>query len=172
MLWLSPFPWARWTAAILISVGALYVEFRPDRLVDAPFAAAEIQPGDTVNESNTTTRRVPAGLVASADMGSVAIAQLAPGDPVLASAVQTTQSLAPPGWWVVSVPVPVGSLPGDQVRLVLLETGREVAGVIAQTGSEDPFGATDGGVAVHPDHSAEVAIAAANGRLALLVSSG
>jgi hypothetical protein len=44
--------------------------------------------------------------------------------------------------------------------------------VVAHPGSDDPFAAADGGVAVPPESSADVAQAAANGRLAVLISTG
>jgi hypothetical protein len=43
--------------------------------------------------------------------------------------------------------------------------------VVANPGSDDPFAAADGGVAVSPDNSAQVALAAASGRVAVLISS-
>ena len=70
------------------------------------------------------------------------------------------------------MPLPAGSAPGDQVRLVLLDLDTEVEGVVTSTGEDDPFGSSDGGVAVSGDHSAAVAMAAADGRLVVLVSAG
>lgn len=151
---------------------AAYVEFVPDPGVDQPFATVTINPGDAIDPSNIEMRRVANDLLEGAEMGSVATRSIASGDPVLATDVADSSSAAPPGWWVVGVTLPEGTQPGDRVRLVLLDTGDEVEGVVAHPGSDDPFAAADGGVAVPPGSSAEVALAAANGRLAVLISTG
>lgn len=172
MLWFQPFPWGRWALAILVAVIAVYVEFRPDPTVESPFAVTTINPGDVIDESNTELRRLPANLLDTAERGAVATRQILPGSPVMASAVGEQGETAPPGWWVVGVTLPDGAEVGDEVRLVLLDSGAEVPGVVAHPGSDDPFAAADGGVAVPPESSSEVALAAAGGRLAVLISSG
>ncbi|HZD23328.1 MAG TPA: hypothetical protein VE569_08005 [Acidimicrobiia bacterium] len=172
MLWFEPFPWGRWVLVLLIAAGAAYVEFRPDPNVDQPFATISINPGDTIDSSNTEMRRVPVDLYEGAGLGTVARRAVAAGDPVLATDVGASDPAVPSGWWVVTVTLPDGVQPGDGVRLVLLDTGEEVEGVVAHPGSDDPFAAADGGVAVPPESSAEVAIAAANASLAVLVSAG
>lgn len=172
MLWFEPFPWGRWALVLLIAAGAVFVEFRPDPSIDSPFAVTAIDPGDTIDSSNTEMRSVPSDLFDGALLGSVARRPIAAGDPVLASDVAASDSSVPSGWWVVAVTLPDGAQPGDRVRLVLLDSGNEVEGVVAHPGSDDPFGAADGGVAVPSAHSAEVALAAANARLAVLVSAG
>ncbi|MGD2102555.1 MAG: hypothetical protein PVG83_10010 [Acidimicrobiia bacterium] len=171
MLWFEPLPWGRWALAILIALGALYVEFAPDPTVDLPFAVADIAPGEPIDGTNTEMRTVPAGLLDGATFGDVAKSEVTAGEPVLSSDVGAAGEVAPPGWWVVAVALPEGAAPGDSVRVVLLDSGLEVDGVVAHLGSDDPFAAADGGVAVPPDHSAEVALAAANGRIALLIST-
>jgi hypothetical protein len=172
MLWFEPFPYWRWAMAILIGLGALYVEFRPDPNVDQPFAVVEIAPGDEIATANTEMRKVPSGLMEAASLGDVATRPILVGDPVLRSDVAESGRAVPPGWWVVGVSLPEGAVPGDAVRLVLLDSGLEIEGVVASQGSDDPFAAADGGVAVPPEHSAEVARAAANGRLTVLISTG
>lgn len=172
MLWFQPVPWGRWLLVCLIAAVAIYVEFRPDSSVEAPFATAIIAPGDLVDETNTEMKRVPAGLLDSAQRGMVATRLVSPGSPVMSSDVGEAGQTAPPGWWVVGVTLPDGAEVGDDVRLVLLDSGAEVPGVVAHPGSDDPFAAADGGVAVPPESSADVAIASAGARLAVLVSTG
>lgn len=172
MLWFQPFPWARWGLVLLIAGIAGYIEFKPDASVQAPFAMRTINVGETIDETNTELRQVPDGLLETADMGAVATHRITPGSPVMASAVGEQGRTVPPGWWVVGVTLPDGAAVGDEVRLVLLDTGDEVSGVVAHPGSDDPFAAADGGVAVPPESSADVALAAANGRLAVLLSAG
>lgn len=172
MLWFEPFPWGRWTLVVLVALVAVYIELKPDGTMDSPFATRVIHPGDVIDETNTELRPVPGDLFSAATRGDVATQRIGAGDPVLASAVGTAEETVPPGWWIVGVSLPQGAVVGDDVRLVLFDTGAEVPGVVANPGSDDPFAAADGGVAVPPESSAEVAMAAANGRLAVLLSTG
>ena len=172
MLWFQPTPWGRWALALLIAAVALYVELRPDPLVDQPFATLDLAPGDVIDDINTESRAVPAGVIDGAVPGEVISRPVASGDPVLESDVAPDAGVVPPGWWVVTVTLPQAADTGDRVRLVLLDTGREVSGVVAHPGSDDPFAAADGGVAIPEESSAEVALAAADGRLAVLISTG
>ncbi|MFP3882135.1 MAG: SAF domain-containing protein [Actinomycetota bacterium] len=172
MLWFQPFPWGRWALVLLIAGAAAYIEFMPDAKVEVPFAVRTINVGETIDETNTELRQIPDGLMETADLGAVAIQRITVGSPVVASAVGERGETVPPGWWVVGVRLPDGAAVGDEVKLVLLDTGDEVPGMVAHPGSDDPFAAADGGVAVPPESSADVALAAANGRLAVLVSTG
>lgn len=172
MLWLQPMPWGRWALVILIAAVAAYVEFRPDPTVESPFATVAISPGDVIDESNTELRRVPVDLLDSAQRGDIATRPVLPGSPVMTTDVGEHGQTVPTGWWVLGVALPEGAAVGEDVRLVLLDSGDEVPGVVAHPGSDDPFAAADGGVAVPPEKSADVAVAAANGRLAVLISTG
>lgn len=172
MLWFEPIPWGRWLLVGMLAVFALYLEIRPEATVDMPFAAIDIVPGSVIDEANSEMKPVPSGLFEGAAFGDVAREPVAAGAPVLASDVSEESEAIPFGWWVVAVTLPEGAKVGDDVRLVLLDSGVEVEGVVAHPGSDDPFAAADGGVAVPPESSAEVALAAANGRLAVLISTG
>lgn len=172
MLWFEPLPLGRWALVILVALIAGYVEFRPDPTVEGVFAVAAIEPGDTIDETNTEMRLIPAGLIDTAEPGSIASRPVEVGDPVLVSDVAEDGSTIPHGWWVVGVKLPQGARSGDGVRLVVLDDGSEVEGVVAHVGSEDPFDAADGGVAVPSESSAKVAMAASDGRLAVLISTG
>jgi hypothetical protein len=172
MLWFQPMPWGRWALVLLIAVGALYVELKPEATVDSPFATVTINPGDVIDQNNTELRRTPVGLLETAELGEVANERIEPGSPVMASSAGDQADTVPTGWWVIGVKLPDGADVGDEVRLVLLESGSEVPGVVAHPGSDDPFAAADGGVAVPPERSAEVAVAASDGRLAVLISTG
>lgn len=172
MLWFEPFPWARWALVLLVAGGAAFVELKPDATVETPFATATILPGDTIDATNTELRRVPSGLLETAERGAVATRRIASGSPVLQTWVGEQGSVVPPGWWIVAVSLPEGAETGDEVRLVLVDTGDEIPGVVAHAGSDDPFAAADAGVAVPPESSAQVAMAAFGGRLAVLVSAG
>ena len=171
MLWLTPFPWARWAATVLVVVGSLWLELRPSGTEPIPFAVAPITPGQLIDGSVVNYVEVPIGILEPADTGTVAMRTIEPGDPVLASSVGDENDPTPDDWWVVTVTLPTGSDPGDPVRLVLLDQGTEVEGVVTSTGDDDPFGSPEGAVAVPPEQSADVAAAAAAGRLVVLVSA-
>jgi hypothetical protein len=172
MLWFQPMPWGRWALVILVAAVAVYIEFRPDPSVPVPFASRPIALGEPIDETNTLMTPAPSGLMETAALGDVATRPIPEGDPVLASDVSEAGAVVPTGWWVVSVSLPQGADVGEEVRLVLLDDGTEVPGVVASLGSDDPFAAADGGVAVPPEESAAVAVASANGRLAVMVSTG
>jgi hypothetical protein len=172
MLWFEPLPWGRWALVVLVAAIAVYVELGPDPTVDHPFATVSITPGDVIDTTNTEMRAVPADLFLPIETGSVVRRPIDVGDPVLATDVGESDSMVPQGWWVVGVTLPDGARAGDRVRLVLLDTGEEIDGVIAYPGSDDPFDAADGGVAVPSAASANVALAAAEARLAVLISTG
>jgi hypothetical protein len=171
MLWFEPLPYGRWALVTVIAAFALWVELRPDPTVPLPFAIVDIAPGETLDSSNTEMRRVPDGLFSPADLGATALREISTGDPVLLSDVGDPLASVPSGWWVVAVTLPVSASVGDEVTLVLLDTGDEIEGVVAHPGSDDPFAAADGGVAVPREHAADAAMAAAGGRLAVLVST-
>jgi len=171
MLWLQTPPWGRWLVATVLAVFALWVELRPESMVEHPFATVEILPGDEIGPSNTEERQIPQGLLAAVDAG-VSSAAIKPGDPVLASDVVDRESHIPSGWWIVAADVPPNSTPGDQVRVVMLATGEVVEGVVTTALDDDPFSTASGAIAVEPTRAGDVAVAAADGEIAVLVSTG
>ena len=172
MLWLQSSPFGRWVAAGLLVAVALWVEFRPDPIVDHPFAIEAIAVGEELTSLNTETRRIPSGLLDLIRPDAVATQTIESGEPILASHVGDGDSTIPAGWWVVAADVPAIARAGDQVKIVLLDSGKVVEGVIASSVSDDPFAAASGGIAVAPASASEVAMAAADSRIAVLVSTG
>ena len=171
MIWLERPPWRRWLLAAILALLSIWVEVRPDTTVDHPFALVDIEVGDVLGPINTESRPVPAGMF-TAISGDVATQHIARGDPVLATAVDALDSSIPPGWWVISAEVPRTARRGSEVRIVLLDSGRVVAGIVTDEGDSDPFNDSSGSIAVEPDTAAEVAMAAASGRIAVMLTSG
>lgn len=172
MLWLQPFPWLRWFLVGLLIVIAAWIELRPQPTDLVPFAVVDMVPGDPVEEPFVEFREVQAGVMTTADTGELTTRPISAGDPVLASQTGSGEPTIPADWWIIPIELPDGVRVGDPVRLILLETGNEVEGIIAHPGSDDPFAASDGGVAVPASAAAAAAIAASNGRVAVLISSG
>lgn len=171
MLWLQTPPWGRWLIASLLATLALWIELRPEPNVAHPFAITAIAIGDDVGTANTELRQVPKGLFEPVETG-VATRSILPGDPVLTGDITDSQSHIPAGWWIIAADVPTDTSPGDRVRVVLLSTGEVVEGIVTSVGDDDPFAAASGAIAVEPDRAGEVAMAAADGQIAVLVSTG
>jgi hypothetical protein len=150
---------------------ALWLELRPEPIAEHPFAIVEIARGDPIGAENTEPRSVAEGLFQPLPLDPVASRAIAAGSPVLVSDVAGDDTV-PPGWWIVSVEVPPTARPGDGVRVVLVDTGRVVEGIVAAGPTLDPLGGTPGAVAIPSDDAAVVAAAALEGRIALLISTG
>lgn len=171
MLWLLSPPWGRWALALLIALGAVWVEFRPDPMVDHPFALETILPGEDVGPLNTKMKRVPSGLLDAPPAKGVAVRSIEPGEPIVPSAIGEAGGLTPRGWWSVEVDLPQDATEGMDAQIVLLDTGRVVAGVVSTAPSDDPLGDSRGAVAVSPEVAADIASAVANGRAVVMLAT-
>jgi hypothetical protein len=158
-------------AAILIVAGALWSELS-DATEEHPFAVTAIAPGDELSSDNTEMRTVPAGLFDPKPHGPYATRAYAPGDPIIASGTSTEPTVSRSDWWALEIGLPGGARVGDEVQIVLLDTGEVVDGIVHATRDEDPLGSGTGSVAVPPGSSASVAAAASAGRAVVLVSAG
>ena len=172
MLWLQTPPWSRWIAAGCLVAVAAWVELSPEPRLDHPFATETIAAGVEVSDINTKMRSVPTGLLPEVELGGVARREVSAGNPILSNDLQSAGAQVPAGWWVVAVELPPQVTTGDRVRVVILDTGEAIDGVVASQASEDTFGVVSGGVAVPPEASGSVATAIANGRATVLVSTG
>ena len=77
----------------------------------------------------------------------------------------------PDGWWAIEIPLPTSARPGDRAEMVLLDTGSAVPAVVVVGVTDDPLGSGLGSVAVSGEQAAEVAAAAANGRVAVMIAT-
>lgn len=156
----------------MVTTIAFWLEIRPDPMTEHPFAVTHIAVGEAIGDHNTELRPVPAGLFEAPEDAAHALVDIPAGTPVLPAQTGPNQLVMPQGWWIVAVDVPLESEVGDPVRVILLDEGRSVEGVVSAVGSSDGFTTSTGGVAVAPDAAPDVAAAAANGRVAVLVSAG
>ena len=171
VLWLQTPPWGRWIAAGLIAVGALWVEIGPQPSVDHPFATDEIAAGEEIGDWNSRLRSVPAEMLEPVSLKGVALIDIASGEPILASSVGDRDENVPDGWWTVEIALSATARPGDKAQMVLLDTGSVVPAVVVAGVADDPLGSGLGSVAVSGEHAADVAAAAANGRVAVMIAT-
>lgn len=171
MLWLQTPPWAKWISVGLIFSVAMWLELRPDPRVDHPFAVVDIAPGEVLGPHNTETRRVPSGMLELPPEDARATEPIPAGTPALAAYTAIGDHHPPDGWWIVSTPIPAGAAVGDAVKLIMLDTGSSVDGIVTSLSVSDAFSTVDGGVAVPEQSATEVAVAVANGRIAVLLSA-
>jgi hypothetical protein len=169
VFWLQPAPWARWLAAALILIGALWVEFRPSPAESHPFAVSDIAPGTVIDATNTEEHMVRSGLLEPVAAGSVARSPIRNGDPVLASDVATDREVVPSGWYQVELRLPREARAGDEARLVLVDTGVMADAVVTSAADDDPLGTHLGTVAVEPELADQVAIAVSGDRVTVLI---
>ena len=77
----------------------------------------------------------------------------------------------PDGWWVVPAPIPAAALPGVTVRLISVDDGFAVDGIVAASGVDTGFGdEAIGAVAVPEEAAVRVSLAASSNRLVVLVA--
>ena len=101
----------------------------------------------------------------------VALTDVAPGDPILASSIGDRDEEVPEGWWAIEIALPTSADPGDRAEIVLLDNGSAVPAVVVAGVSDDPLGSGLGSVAVSGERAAEVAAAAVNGRVAVMIAT-
>ena len=170
VIWLQSPPWARWAAALAIAALAIWIEVGPEPTIPHPFAVADIEPGDLIDEANTEMRLIPAGTLTPVDLGLTTRSPIRSGDPVLASVLGEGREGAPDGWWRLELAIPRGAHNGDAARIVLLDRDEVAEGVVVEESSEDPLGSGMGLVAVEPGQAAEVARAAGEGRAVVMIA--
>ncbi len=163
--WLRRPPYGRWIAAGLLVCCGLYLDMRPTPVVSYPFAATPIPVGATVADS-LQWREIPTGVLPErhGSVAGVAVTDIASGTPLVPSL--TSESVIPPDWWSVSLPLPYRVAPGTRVRVGLEETMVEgiVAGPISDTGFE-----VNGPIAFPAAQAAQVAAAAGNSALVVMI---
>lgn len=178
MYWFSSLPYLRYAVAAILVVAAVWVELRPRGMVEHPFAVVPIPAGAALERSMFEFRDIPAGVLEAAQIGGTTRHSIAAGNPLLPGDVDPAGVAVPRGWWTVEVALPLDTQPGDLIRLVVrpYEPGGPslvVDGIAvgAPPAGADPFGleASVGRVALPEDTAAEVAVAAGDHRLTVLV---
>ena len=170
MYWLARPSYWRWAAAILLVGASLYFELRPTPSVDHPFAGADLSAGSDVTTAAIDWRPVPIGSLPATALEGFLLVDVEMGQPLVAAMLGSAPPM-PTGWWGVSVPVPEGSLPGAEVRLVvdIRGTPRVVPGLLIRTFAEATIEGSTALVAIPESEAGAVAAALADSALSVLI---
>lgn len=173
MYWFVSPPYVRYGLALLVVLGALWVDLHPPPRETRLVARADIPAGTILSAGLFEEVSVPVGLLAPVRPLGVAAITIAEGEPLLPSHLVATQP--PEGWWVVQLPVPPGAGPGADLRIVLLPTDpteqpESVPGIVITPplSSMSGFGEPTGSVAIPEQAIERVAVAASSGRVIVL----
>jgi SAF domain len=171
VLWLDRPPYLRWMAASALVVVALAFEISGPDVVRYPFVLRTVATGESVQPDDLAWRDVPVGLLpAASDVVGPAARSLRVGDPFIGGSV-TSGSAIPEGWWVVAAPIPGSAPPGATVRLVAVDDGFAVDGIVTATGVDTGFGDVSiGSVAVPETAAVRISLAVSSDRLVVLVA--
>jgi SAF domain-containing protein len=168
--WLARPSYWRWAVAILLVGASFYFEVRPTPTVEHPFAGADLTAGTDITAEPISWRRVPVGVLPETIVEGLLLVDVASGQPLVPSMLDSAPSI-PKGWWAISVPVPEGSLPGSEVRLVVDVRGnpRVVPGLLIRSFDEATIEGTTALVAIPEGEAGAVAAALTDGALSVLV---
>ena len=173
MIWLQKPQWVRWGVAVLVALAALWSEFGVEAVVEHPFAVAPVRAGEELNDANVEFRTIPEGVLAPVLELGKAAHDYGAGDPLTPGGVSFGPTGGTEGWWELEIDLPAGAGVGDSIRLLLLESGLLIEGVVAVVPStDDPFGDATGSVAFPAEDAVPVAAAIATGRHVAMLESG
>jgi hypothetical protein len=156
----------------MLAAFALWSELRPEPTIGHPFAIIDIEAGQSIDGSNTEIREIGSDLLDPIELGARATTFIRSGEPVLASDLDDSKTAVPTGWYRIEVALPHDAEAGDRARLVSLDTGAIVDGVVVSPSDTDPLGSNVGTVAVEPALAGELAVAAAQDRVVVMILTG
>lgn len=165
MYWFSRPPYGRWALAALVVIIAAYMDLSGPAVEPYPYVVADVGEGES---PAVEWRNVPVGVLPPAgDPSGRAVAAIERGTPLVASLLESTQ-LAPSDWWSVSIDLPAAAVVGSEALLALPD--QIVPAVVVDVGLLDTFGgASEGLVAVAPEHAAVVANAVSTRSVIVLI---
>ena len=126
--------------------------------------------GADLTQAEVTWHPVPVGVLPETVLEGFLLVDVPSGQPLVPSMFDDVPSI-PTGWWAISVPVPEGSIPGSEVRLVVDVRGtpRVVPGLLIRSFEEATIEGTTALVAIPEGEAGSVAAALADGALSVLV---
>jgi hypothetical protein len=146
-----------------------------------PFATIDLTAGATLDDTMIEWRSIPAGLLPRMDdPQGIILRPVAVGEPLVPSILSTHRIPVPEGWWTMEAQLPAGTVPGQNVQLILLpdgadETPRSVPGlvIVPAPSNQDPLAIEPqpGLVAVPGDLATITAAAIADGRVSAILGA-
>ena len=138
--------------------------------MEHPFAGADLKAGSDITAAAIDWRAIPIGVLPETTLEGFLLVNVASGQPLVSSMLDEAPRI-PAGWWGVSVPVPEGSLPGSEVRLVVDVRGspRVVPGLLIRIFAETTIEGSSALVAIPEGEAGAVAAALADSALSVLV---
>ncbi len=146
MVWLIPPPYLRYAAAVLLVVGALAWDLRPEPVVDHPFLRVAVAAGADLDPGAIEWRSIPAGALPNVMVEGRAAIDLPAGTALLPGMI-STGPVIPEGWFALELSVPAAARPGQLIRLVIDESTFTDGLVISQAQSNSTF-LTEGSAAL------------------------
>ncbi len=173
MYWFVAPPYARYAAAALVVLFAVWMDIRPEPTELIPVARQDIPAGAPLEGHLFEGVPMPRGVLHPVTPTGVAAVAITAGDPLIESHI--AHVAPPPGWWVVRLPVPLGAAPGTEIRVVLLPSDptkqpEAVPGVVIRPaeGPGSGFSDPEGSVAIPEESIERVALAASTSRVVVL----
>jgi hypothetical protein len=154
----------------LLIGASLYFELRPVPSIEYPFAAADLTAGSDIAGAEVVWRSIPIGVLPETVLEGFLLVDVGSGQPLVPAMLDASPQI-PTGWWGLTVPVPVGSVPGSEVRLVVDVRGlpRVVPGLLIRIFEEATIEGTTALVAIPEGEAGAVAAALADSALSVLV---
>ncbi|HJU50875.1 MAG TPA: hypothetical protein VJ815_00940 [Acidimicrobiia bacterium] len=173
MFWLARPPYLRRALAVLILVMAVAWEFRPAPTELRAYLARDVTAGEEVSDEVLDWRRVPIGILPEhVSPTGLFLVDVKRGMPLVPSVLGEASPL-PEGWWSLEVPVPEGTAPGVDVRLVVdvRAVPKIIPGIVVRLLGADSIDGVKALVAIPEAEAGAAAAALADGSLRTLVGS-
>jgi hypothetical protein len=169
-------PVLRWVLAVGLVLVALWADLRPDATVEHPFARSDLPVGAEITRTEVDMVEIPTGILESVELPLVLGRPVVAGEPILRSSSSPDEVTMPDGWLQVELAVPVGAHPGSTVVVVATAPAEGDApdsyeGLVVSSGGDGDFGARIATCAFPPEQATEVAVAASQNRISVLIGS-
>lgn len=162
-------PYLRRTAAVVVVVAALAIEFRPVATDRLAVAAVDLPAGATVTEADVSWIDVAPGLE-PLELPVIVSRALPAGTPISTADVDAGSVGVPDDWLEVELEVPASAQGGATVVAVMSPArDRPVTGVVTQPPTSGGFESLTAMVAFAPSDAIAVAHAVAEGTVVVLL---
>jgi hypothetical protein len=162
-------PYLRRTAAVVVVVAALAIEFRPATTDRLAVTDIDLPAGATVTEADVSWIEVAPGLE-PVELPAIVSRALPAGTPISTADVDAGSVGVPDDWLEIELEVPASAQSGATVVVVMSPAGdRPVPGVVTQPPTAGSFESLRAMVAFAPSDAVTVARAVAEGTVIVLL---